>query len=120
MCEPFGQRRPEQLATQLIAGQPDGLEHRQHFRRIIDAFRTRPFRRPAAQRPVQQPQGGFAMIPTRGAKLIENARFVRTTGALIAAVNADQRLAFVVGIKMLNLSKRAPQLNPRALEFVTV
>jgi uncharacterized protein YuzE len=26
----------------------------------------------------------------------------------------------VVGIEMLNLSKRAPQLNPHALEFVTV
>ena len=26
----------------------------------------------------------------------------------------------VVGIEMLNLSKRAPQLNPKALEFVTV
>ena len=26
----------------------------------------------------------------------------------------------VVGIEMLNLSKRAPQLNPQALEFVTV
>ena len=25
----------------------------------------------------------------------------------------------VVGIEMLNLSKRAPQLNPQALEFVT-
>jgi hypothetical protein len=30
MCEPFGQRRPQQLATQLVAGQPDRLEHRQH------------------------------------------------------------------------------------------
>jgi len=26
----------------------------------------------------------------------------------------------VVGIEMLNLSKRAPQLNPQALEFVTI
>ena len=26
----------------------------------------------------------------------------------------------VVGVAMLNLSKRAPQLNPQALEFVTV
>ena len=26
----------------------------------------------------------------------------------------------VVGIEMLNLSKRAPHLNPQALEFVTV
>jgi uncharacterized protein YuzE len=26
----------------------------------------------------------------------------------------------VVGIEMLSLSKRAPQLNPQALEFVTV
>jgi hypothetical protein len=26
----------------------------------------------------------------------------------------------VVGIEMLNLSKRAPQLNPQALEFITV
>jgi uncharacterized protein YuzE len=26
----------------------------------------------------------------------------------------------VVGIEMLNLSKRAPQLNPQSLEFVTV
>jgi uncharacterized protein YuzE len=26
----------------------------------------------------------------------------------------------VVGIEMLNLSKRAPQLNPQTLEFVTV
>jgi len=26
----------------------------------------------------------------------------------------------VVGVEILNLSKRAPQLNPKALEFVTV
>ena len=26
----------------------------------------------------------------------------------------------IVGIEMLHLSKRAPQLNPQALEFVTV
>jgi len=26
----------------------------------------------------------------------------------------------VVGVEILNLSQRAPQLNPRALEFVTV
>jgi uncharacterized protein YuzE len=26
----------------------------------------------------------------------------------------------VVGVEMLNLSKRAPRLNPQALEFVTV
>ena len=34
------------------------------------------------------------MIPARDAKLVEDARLVRPTGALIAAVNAGQGLAF--------------------------
>jgi len=34
------------------------------------------------------------MITSGGAKLVENARLVRPTGALIAAVNAGQGLAF--------------------------
>jgi hypothetical protein len=51
------------------------------------------------------------MIPARGAKLIEDARFVRTTGSLIAAVDADQRLAFggqthVWGWVTTNVSQR--------------
>ena len=38
MFEPFGQRRPEQLAAQLIAGQPHGLEHRRDDDRIVRAL----------------------------------------------------------------------------------
>ena len=44
--------------------------------------------------PVQEPQRGWAMITARGAKLIEEARLVRTTGARIAAGDAGQGLAF--------------------------
>ena len=94
MLDPFGQRCFEQLAAQLIAGQPDRLEHRQHFHRIINDFRPRTFGRTGGERTVQEPQGGFAMITARGAKLIQDEPLVRTTGALIAAVNADQGLAF--------------------------
>ena len=39
---------------------------------------------------VQQPRSGLAMMPTGGAKLVEDARLVRTTGTLIAAVDAGQ------------------------------
>ena len=94
MFQPFGQRRLEQLAAQLVAGQPDGLEHRQHRDGIVDDFGSAPFGRGRGQRTVQEPQGGFAMIPAHGAKLIKDARLVRTTGALVAAVNTGQRLAF--------------------------
>jgi hypothetical protein len=94
MFEPFGQRRLEQLAAQLIAGQPNGLEHGQHLGRIVAGFGAGPFGRRRGQRTVQQPQGGFAMITAGGAKLIEDARLVRTTGPLIAAVNLGKGLAF--------------------------
>ena len=92
--EPFGQRRFEQLAAQLITGQPNGLEHRQHLARIVSAFGAGPFGWRGGPRVVQEPQGGFAMIPAGGAKLIEDARLVRPTGALVAAVDLGERLAF--------------------------
>ena len=88
------QCRLKQLAAQLVAGEPDGLEHRQHFDRSVSDFWTGAFGRCGGQRPVQQPQGGFAMITAGGAKLIEDARLVRPTGTLIAAVNAGQGLPF--------------------------
>ena len=94
MSEPFRQRRFEQLAAQLIAGQPDRLEHRRHHGGIVEDFRPGALGRSGAQGTVQKPQSGFAMIPAGGAKLIEDALLVRTTGALIATVNAGQRLAF--------------------------
>ena len=94
MFEPFGQRRLQEFAAQLFAGQPDGLEYGQHFHRIVNDFRPGPLGRPGGERTVQQPQSGFAMIPARGAKLIEDEPLVRTTGALVAAVNAGQRLPF--------------------------
>jgi hypothetical protein len=94
MLEPFGQRRLEEFAAQLVAGQPDGLEHGQHLARIVGDFGAAAFGRSGGQWTVQEPQRGFPMIPAGGAKLIEDARLVRPTGALIAAVNAGQGLAF--------------------------
>jgi len=94
MRQPFGQRRLEPLAAQLVAGQPDGLKHRQHHDGIIDDFGPAPFGRCRAQRTVQQPQGGFGMIPAQGAKRRQDARLVRRTGPLAAAVDARQTLAF--------------------------
>lgn len=94
MFDPFGQCCFQKFAAQLIALQPDRLEHRQHFQRIVNEFRSRTFGRRGGQWTVQQPQSGFAMITARGAKLIEDEPPVRTTGALIAAVNAGQGLAF--------------------------
>jgi hypothetical protein len=94
MFEPCGQRRLKQLAAELVAGQPDGFEHRQHLGGFIEEFGARAFGRRGAQRTVQQPQGGLAMISAGGAKLIEDARLVRPTGARIAAVHAGQGLAF--------------------------
>lgn len=92
--EPDGQRRLEQLAAQLTARQPHGLEHRQHLGRLIDDFGAAAFGRGTGQRTVQKPQGGFAMITAQGAKLIKDQLLVRTTGAPIAAADAGQRLAF--------------------------
>jgi hypothetical protein len=94
MFQPLGQRRLEEFAAQLVAGQPDALEHRQHRDRIVADFGPAAFGRSRGQRPVQEPQRGFAMIPARGAKLVEDARLVRPTGALVAAVNAGQGRAF--------------------------
>jgi len=92
--EPDRQGGFEEFAAQLIARQPHRLEHRQQFGRITDDFRAGSFTNPAAQRTVQQPQGGFAMIPAVEAKLVENAALVRTTGALLTAVSLRQILAF--------------------------
>lgn len=94
MLEPFRQRRLEQLAAQWIAGQPHRLEHQQDDDRIVSAFGTGPLGRRSRQRTMQEPQGGFAMITAGRAKLIKDARPMRTTGALMAAVRAGQGLAF--------------------------
>ena len=94
MFEPFGQRRLEELAAELVAGQPDGLEHRQHCGGFVEKFGPRAFGRRGAQRTVQEPQGGFAMITAGGAKPVEDARLMRTTSAAVAAVVAGERLAF--------------------------
>ena len=94
MLQPFGQRGLEQLAAQLVAGQPHRLEHGQQFRRLIDDFGAGAFAGGAAQRTVQQSQGGFAMITAIEAKLVENAALVRTTGALITTVDFGEILAF--------------------------
>src|SRR5437667_8413471 len=92
--KPFGQRRFEQLAAELITGQPDHLQHRQNLGGFVNDFRSRPPGRRARQWTVQKPQRGFAMITASGAKLVEDALFVRTTSTLITAVNAGQGLAF--------------------------
>lgn len=42
----------------------------------------------------QEPQSGFPMVTARGAKLIKDAPLVRAPGALIAPVDAGQRLPF--------------------------
>ena len=94
MFQPFRECRLEQFAAQLVAGQPYGLEHRQHLDRIVGDFRAAAFGPPRGQRTVQEPQSGFAMITAGGAKLIKDARLVRPTGTLIAAVNPGQGLAF--------------------------
>jgi hypothetical protein len=70
------------------AAQPEGLEHGQHCGWLVGALGTGALGRRGAQGTVQQPQGGFTMTPAGGAKLIEDARLVRTTGAAVAAVNA--------------------------------
>jgi hypothetical protein len=89
-----GQHCLEEFATGPVAEQPDGLEHGQHLRRLVGALGARALGRPRGQWTVDQPQGGFAMIAAGGAKLIEDARLVRSTGAAVAAVNAGQSLAF--------------------------
>lgn len=94
MGEPVGQRRLQEFAAGLLAGQPDGLEHGQHLRWLVGALGARALGRSRGQGTVQKPQGGLAMIAAGGAKLIEDARLVRPTGAAVAAVNAGQGLAF--------------------------
>jgi hypothetical protein len=95
MFEPCGQRGPEQFAAQLIALQPDDLEHRQEHERIISAFGAGPGAScERRQRPVQQAQGALAMITAGGAKLIEDACLVETTGPAVAAVDAGEGLPF--------------------------
>ena len=91
--EPFGQRRFKQFAAELITGQPNRFEHRQYLRRWVEDFGARACWWSGGQRTVQKPQGGFAMISAGGAKLIENARLVRSSGSLVTAVNAGQGLA---------------------------
>lgn len=93
MYEPFWQCRLEKFAAQLIARQPDRLEHGQQFRRIINDFGPGTFGRPVTQRPVQQPQGGFAMIPTVKAKLVKNTGFVQPASPVITAVDLRAILA---------------------------
>ncbi len=46
------------------------------------------------ERTVQKPQGGFAMVAAVEAELLQDAGLVGTTGALIAAVDSRQILAF--------------------------
>jgi hypothetical protein len=58
MFEPFGQRRLEQFAAQLVAGQPEGLEHRQHLGRIVEDFGSGAPGQCRAQRTVEEPPGG--------------------------------------------------------------
>jgi len=94
MFEPFAQRRLEQLAARLVAGQPDRLEHGQQHRRIINDFGAGSLLDIHCQRTVQQPQGGFAMITAVEAKLVQDAALVRTTGALITAMDFGEILAF--------------------------
>ena len=94
MFEPFGQRRLEQFAAQLIAGQPDRLEHRQQHRRVINDFWAGSFAGFASQRTAQQPQRGFAMVTTIKAKLVENTALVPPTGTLITTVDLGEILAF--------------------------
>jgi len=43
---------------------------------------------------MEQAQGALAMITASGAKLIENALLVETTGPAVATVDAGERLAF--------------------------
>ena len=92
--EPERQRGLEQLAAQLVARQPHFLEDGQQFAGLVDDFWARSFAVRSAQRPVQQPQRGFVMITAVEAKLVENAALVRTTGALVTAVNLGEILAF--------------------------
>jgi hypothetical protein len=94
MFEPFAQRRLEQLAAQLVAGQPHRLEHGQQLVRIIGDFGAGPFANLAAQWTMQQSQGGFAMVTAVETKLVKNAALVWTTGSLITTVDFGQILAF--------------------------
>ncbi len=94
VIEPLRQCRLEQFAAELVAGQPDGFEHGPDLARIIKDLGPRAGRRGRRQGTVQQPQSGFAMITAGGAKFIQDERLMRTTGSLITAVNAGQRLAF--------------------------
>src|ERR1041384_8847301 len=94
MCEPFRQCGLEQFAAQLIAGEPDDLEHRQEHERIVSAFGPRPpAGRARHKRTMKQAQGALAMITASGAKLVEDARFVEQPGPAIASVDARERLA---------------------------
>lgn len=94
MFEPFAQRGLEQLAAQLIAGQPDRLERGQEHRRVVGDFGAGSFAGRTSQRAMQQPQSGFAMVTAVEAKLVENAALVWTTGALITVMDFGEILAF--------------------------
>ena len=92
---PFGHRGAEQFAAELIAGEPNDLERGAQHARIVNGFRAGPLSvNRSAEGTIQQPEGTLAMIATGGAKLVKDALFVATTGALITAVNAGQGLAF--------------------------
>ena len=69
--------------------------YRQEQERIVSALGTRPSAGgERGQRPVEQAQGALAMITAGGAKLVEDARLMETTGPLVAPVDAGERLAF--------------------------
>ena len=64
------------------------------FAGVVDDFGAGAFGRRGGQWPVQEPQSCLAVITAGGAKLVEDARLVRPTGALIAAVAAGEGLTF--------------------------
>lgn len=94
LLKSFGQRDLQQLATELVTGRPDPLEHRQHLGGNVTDFRAAAFVRSRGQGSVQEPQRGCAMRTAGGAKLVENFGLVRPTGALRATVEAGRGLAF--------------------------
>ena len=67
MPQPFGQRRLEQLAAQLVAGQPEDFEHPPHGRWIVGDFRPGALGGRRGQWTVQKPQGSFVMVTAGGA-----------------------------------------------------
>jgi len=80
MIEPMRPRRLEQFAAHLIAQKPERLERRPQHDGLVAGFGARPLSGRPVERPVQEPQGGLAVVATVEAERLQDAGLVGTTG----------------------------------------